>query len=134
MLMDTRKSPYAKVSFPAQAHWTRGFLKDRQDTIRQAAIPHILSIFDDADSFFHEVENFRIAAGLAQGEFRGNPFGDGDFYKLLEAMASAAPQHRPPIHNWRLAAFFSSAERTGLSFFTPSRIRMTTSSASTAME
>ena len=38
------------------------------------------------------------------------------------------------VCNWRLAAFFSSAERTGLSFFTPSRIRMTTSSASTAME
>ncbi len=93
MLIDTRKSPYAKVSFTARCRWTGGFLKDRFDTTAQAAIPHILSIFDDADSFFHEVENFRIAAGLTQGEFRGNPYGDGDFYKLLEAMACAGMPH-----------------------------------------
>jgi hypothetical protein len=89
MLTDTRKSPYARVSFTARCRWTRGFLKDRFDTTAQAAIPHILSIFDDPSSFFHEVENFRIAAGLAEGAFRGNPYGDGDFYKLLEAMACA---------------------------------------------
>ena len=47
-------------------------------------IPHILSIYADPNSFFHEVENFRIAAGESEGEFRGNVYGDGDFYKLLE--------------------------------------------------
>ena len=52
----------------------------------------------------------------------------------LEAMASAAPQHRPPSHSCRLAAFFSAGERTGLSFFSLSLMTMTTSSASTAIK
>lgn len=89
MLTDTRKSAYARVAFTARCRWTRGFFKDRFDTTAQVAIPHILHIFADPDSFFHEVENFRIAAGLSEGEFRGNPYGDGDFYKLLEGMACA---------------------------------------------
>ena len=52
----------------------------------------------------------------------------------LEAMASAAPQHRPPIHSCLLAAFFSAGERAGLSFFSLSLMTMTTSSASTAIK
>ena len=50
----------------------------------------------------------------------------------LEAMASAAPQHRPPSQSCLLAAFFSSAVSTGLFFFVLSLMAMTTSSASTA--
>ena len=95
MLIDTRKSAYAKVSFPARCRWTGGFFLDRFHITAKAAIPHILEIFDDQDSFFHEVENFRIAAGTSEGEFRGNPYGDGDFYKLLEGMACAGlPQEQ----------------------------------------
>jgi len=52
----------------------------------------------------------------------------------LEAQARATPQHRPPIHSCLLAAFFWMGERVGLSFFRPSLIRMTTSSASTAIK
>ena len=36
------------------------------------------------------IENFRIAAGLAQGEHRGVVFGDTDAYKWLEAVAFCA--------------------------------------------
>lgn len=89
MLIDTSKSPHALSCFPARAVWQGGFFGALQKTCAERAIPHILSIFDDPDSFFHEVENFRIAAGRATGEFRGNPYGDGDFYKLLEAMTIA---------------------------------------------
>lgn len=31
--------------------------------------------------------NLKIAAGLAEGKFRGNDRGDGDVYKTIEAMA-----------------------------------------------
>ena len=52
----------------------------------------------------------------------------------LEAMASAAPQHRPPIHSCLLAAFFSAGERAGLSLCCMLLMAMTTSSDSTAMK
>jgi uncharacterized protein len=89
MLTDTRLSPYARLRPPApgSVRLGEGLIKDCFDLCADVVIPHVLSIFDDKDSFFHEVENFRIAAGLSQGEFRGNPFGDGDFYKLLEGLA-----------------------------------------------
>jgi DUF1680 family protein len=34
------------------------------------------------------LQNFRIAAGLAEGRHRGAPFNDGDFYKWLEAASA----------------------------------------------
>ena len=36
------------------------------------------------------VENFRIAAGEAEGEFAGTVFGDGDFYKWMESATYTA--------------------------------------------
>lgn len=92
MLIDTKKSPHAKVhSIPMDGmRWHEGFWLDRFNTCADVTIPHILSVFADKDSFFHQVENFRIAAGLSDGEFRGTPYGDGDFYKLMEGMIYTA--------------------------------------------
>ena len=85
MIMDVSASPFAKVSlnkYPVET--TDGLIHERRVAARDVMIPHIMSIFADKDSFFHEVENFKIAAGESEGEFRGNVYGDGDFYKLLE--------------------------------------------------
>ena len=38
----------------------------------------------------HVVENFKIAAGEADGEFDGTVFGDGDFYKWMESAVYTA--------------------------------------------
>ena len=91
MLIDTRKSPYSKAySLPQEAVRLKdGFWKKRFDICADVTIPHILSVFDDKDSVFHQVENFRIAAGLSDGKFRGTPYGDGDFYKLMEGLMYA---------------------------------------------
>ncbi len=96
MLADTRKSPSAKAwALPVGAvRWRPGFWLDRFNTDADATIPHILSVFADPESFFHQVENFRIAAGISDGEFRGTPYGDGDFYKLMEGMIYAYAQRR----------------------------------------
>lgn len=96
MLADTRKSKNAKAwPLPVGAvRWRPGFWLDRFNTSADATIPHILSVFADPDSFFHQVENFRIAAGLSDGEFRGTPYGDGDFYKLMEGMIYSYAQRR----------------------------------------
>lgn len=88
MILDVSKSPFAKVTLNANPVETvSGLIHERRVAARDVMIPHVMSIFADKNSFFHEVENFRIAAGESDGEFRGNVYGDGDFYKLLEGCA-----------------------------------------------
>ena len=85
MIVDTRRSPHAEAAqIEGSTETTGGLIHTRRLSARDVMIPHVLSIYADPDSFFHEVENFRIAAGESEGEFRGNVYGDGDFYKLLE--------------------------------------------------
>ena len=89
------KSPYAaaKPMEPLQNHWTGGLWKERYDTCAQETVEFIRSLFEDP-KIFHVVENFRIAAGLQEGSFKGTPFGDGDFYKWMEgASYIAAANH-----------------------------------------
>lgn len=92
MLIDTDKSTYAQVHFlPAEdVDWTRGFWKERFDVCADVTVPHIQKLFEDGDSRFHVVENFRIAAKIHKGRHQGTPFGDGDFYKWMEAAAYVA--------------------------------------------
>ncbi len=87
MLIDTRKSAYAKVSpIPVQdIDWDDGFWKERFDTCADVTVPHIREMFEDSSPIFHVVENFRVAAGIHEGTHEGTPFGDGDFYKWMEA-------------------------------------------------
>lgn len=86
MLTDTRKSPHALLSsLPCEdMAWTGGVYKERFDTCAEVTVPHLQNMFESAD-ISHVVENFRIAAGEAQGSFDGTVFGDGDFYKWMEA-------------------------------------------------
>ncbi len=91
MITDTRKSPYAKVSsIPyADIEWTDGLYKERFDTCAQTTVAHLQRMFESKD-ISHVVENFKIAAGEAEGEFDGTVFGDGDFYKWMESAVYTA--------------------------------------------
>lgn len=86
MLTDTRKSPHALLSsLPCEdMAWTGGVYKERFDTCAEVTVPHLQNMFESAD-ISHVVENFRIAAGETDGGFDGTVFGDGDFYKWMEA-------------------------------------------------
>jgi uncharacterized protein len=72
---------------PTEVRWTHGFWADRFELCRTQTIPAMWRIVEGTNysQFF---ENFRIAAGLAQGRHRGAPFNDGDFYKWLEAASA----------------------------------------------
>lgn len=93
MLTDTTHSPYTKVSpLPWNAvTWTEGFWKDAVDSNALHTIPHLQSMFESAE-ISHVVENFRICAGVSEGSFDGTDFGDGDFYKWMEAAVYTAGQ------------------------------------------
>lgn len=86
MLTDTGTSSCAQIrSFPFDAvEWTGGLYKERFDTCALVTVPHLQDMFE-REEISHVLENFRIAAGEAQGRFRGTAFGDGDFYKWMEA-------------------------------------------------
>lgn len=86
MLTDTRKSVNAKVH-PVDGldvEWTGGLWKERFDTCAESTVPQLQHMFESKD-ISHVVENFKICAGEAEGEFDGTVFGDGDFYKWMES-------------------------------------------------
>ena len=85
----THRSPHARVyrTEPGAARLTDGFWADRWETCRTQTIPALWSRMEGTDPT-HFLQNFRIAAGMVTGRYRGAPFNDGDFYKLLEATCS----------------------------------------------
>ena len=91
MLTDTRNSKYTCASAPPHSavRWTGGFWKDVLDSCAEDMVPQLRRMFEEKD-ISHVVENFRICAGEAQGDFDGTVFGDGDFYKWMEAECYAA--------------------------------------------
>ena len=94
-LIDTRHSPHVAVRGVglAAAHWTDGFWAERLRRCRDTMLPHMRRIYVDSESG-HMLANFRVAAGLEDGEFRGTWWHDGDLYKWLEA-ASVLHAHHP---------------------------------------
>lgn len=91
MLTDTTKSGNASLfGLPYEnVEWTGGLYKERFDTCADAIVPHLQKMFESKD-ISHVLENFRIAAGDCEGEFDGTVFGDGDFYKWMEAATYTA--------------------------------------------
>lgn len=92
MLTNTEKSPYAKVkSLPwngveweRDSFWGRIFVICAENTV-----PHLQAMFE-SEEISHILKNFQIAAGEQDGDHKGTPFGDGDFYKWMEAAMYAA--------------------------------------------
>lgn len=75
---------------------TDPFFTARIDTARKIAIPYMWETLNDrvpgvAPS--HCIENFRIAAGLQDGEFHGFWFQDTDLWKWIEGVAYSLATH-----------------------------------------
>ena len=88
-LVNTNASPHAKLSSVGlrDVQWTKGFWAERFAICRDSMVPHLWQTYTSKDICF-SFQNFRIAAGLDTGRFRGPSFHDGDFYKTLEAVAA----------------------------------------------
>jgi DUF1680 family protein len=85
-LLDNAASPHAQVRTVGldEVRWTDGFWAQRFDACRTQMLPSMGALMAGTN-YTHFFRNFEIAAGLAEGRYRGAPFNDGDFYKLMEA-------------------------------------------------
>jgi DUF1680 family protein len=63
--------------------WTEGFWADKVKLCEDVMVPHMGSLLKG--DIGHAFNNFKIAAGLKEGEARGMWWHDGDFYKWMEA-------------------------------------------------
>lgn len=88
-LVNTSQSSYAKLSGIGlgDVQWTSGFWAERFQVCKDSMVPHLWNTYTSKD-ICYSFQNFRIAAGLDTGRFRGPSFHDGDFYKTFESMAA----------------------------------------------
>lgn len=119
--------PYAVVQPVglAEAKWTTGFWADRFATCRTATVPAMGRLMDGTERS-HFLQNFRIAAGLADGTHRGPAWNDGDFYKWLEAAAVVYAITRDPALDTQLddvIAILAKAQRADGYLHTPVLIK-----------
>ncbi|WP_435132739.1 aceric acid hydrolase [Formosa sp. A9] len=90
-------SPHAKLKSLGlqEVVWTDGFWKEQFDVETQNTLPYMWELYHN-DSVSHAYANFKIAAGLEKGKHAGPSFHDGDFYKIMEGMASAYAINKDP--------------------------------------
>lgn len=88
-LVNTANSPYAKLQSIgiSDVQWTKGFWAQRFAVCRDAMVPQLWATYT-SDTICYSFKNFKVAAGIDTGRFRGPSFHDGDFYKTLEAVAA----------------------------------------------
>lgn len=88
-LVSTTNSPHAKLTGVGigDVQWTNGFWAERFAVCRDVMVPELWKIYTSKDMCY-SFQNFRVAAGLDTGRFRGPSFHDGDFYKTLESVAA----------------------------------------------
>jgi DUF1680 family protein len=88
-LVNTASSKYAVLnSMDMNAvQWTKGFWAERFAVCRDEMVPQLWKTYTSKDMCY-SFQNFRVAARLDTGRFRGPSFHDGDFYKTLEAVAA----------------------------------------------
>lgn len=101
-LVNTAHSKYAKLSGVglSDVQWTKGFWAERFDVCKNAMVPTLWNTYT-SDTICYSFQNFKVAAGLQDGRFRGPSFHDGDFYKTLEAVASLyASTKDPKLSKW----------------------------------
>ncbi len=84
-ILDHSASPHVSFkSTPIGAcKWTTGFWADKFKICEETMVPYMGSLL--CGDTGHALNNFKIAAGLKEGEHQGMRWHDGDFYKWIEA-------------------------------------------------
>lgn len=84
-IVNNAASPHVKLRSIdiGDCRWTSGFWADKFKLCEEVMVPHMGEILKG--DVGHAYNNFKIVAGLKQGEHQGTNWHDGDFYKWMEA-------------------------------------------------
>lgn len=84
-IINNTNSPHVKLKSIdiGDCRWTEGFWAEKWRIAEEVMIPHMGEILKG--DVGHGYNNFKIAAGLQEGEHKGFWWHDGDFYKWMEA-------------------------------------------------
>ncbi|WP_289042134.1 beta-L-arabinofuranosidase domain-containing protein [uncultured Zobellia sp.] len=84
-IINNTNSPHVQLKSIdiGDCRWTEGFWADKWKVAEETMIPHMGEILKG--DIGHGYNNFKIAAGLKEGEHKGFWWHDGDFYKWMEA-------------------------------------------------
>ncbi|MCH5687021.1 hypothetical protein LWM68_23785 [Niabella sp. W65] len=71
-LVNTAQSKYAKLSGVGlgDVQWTKGFWAERFDVLKNSMVPTLWRTYT-SDTICYSFQNFKVAAGLQEGRFRG---------------------------------------------------------------
>ena len=84
-IINNSESPHVKLKSIniGDCQWTEGFWADKFKLCEEVMVPHMGTLLKG--DIGHAYNNFKIAAGLKEGEHKGLPWHDGDFYKWMES-------------------------------------------------
>jgi DUF1680 family protein len=84
-LVDTSQSPHARLKGVdlTDVTWTAGFWRDRVKLVQEVTIPHLHDVMQQ-EEVGKSIHNLKIAAGLKEGEYKGNDWQDAWLYKWIE--------------------------------------------------
>ena len=87
-------SPHAKFTGIniGDCRWTTGFWAEKIKLCEQTMLPYMGDVL--CGDMGHALNNFKIAAGLKEGEHKGMFWHDGDFYKWIEAAVYVYAQNK----------------------------------------
>ncbi|MBD1388332.1 glycoside hydrolase family 127 protein [Neiella sp. HB171785] len=82
-------SPHVKLKATnfGDCQWTNGFWAEKTQKAIETMIPYMGDVL--CGDIGHALNNFKIAAGMKEGEHKGMYWHDGDFYKFMEAKTYA---------------------------------------------
>ncbi|MGB5437000.1 MAG: beta-L-arabinofuranosidase domain-containing protein [Maribacter sp.] len=84
-IINNTNSPYVifKSIDIGDCQWTNGFWAEKWKQAEKVMVPYMGNLLKG--DVGHALNNFKIAAGLKEGEHQGEWWHDGDFYKWMEA-------------------------------------------------
>lgn len=93
-IINNAKSPHVQLKSIniGDCRWTEGFWADKFRVAEQTMVPYMGEVL--CGDVGHAMNNFKIAAGLQEGEHQGMKWHDGDFYKWIEAAMYVYAQNR----------------------------------------
>ncbi len=109
----------------AEAHWTSGFWFDRFELCRTNMLPSMGRLMEGTN-YSHFLRNFEIAAGSADGRYRGAPFNDGEVYKMLQGLSAThavAPSDALQEQINQIIATIAKAQRDDGYIHTPTLVK-----------